>query len=94
MAKKTRSSRILQEIRETARGLQKVGLIDDQRMAEFDVLYRSSETDTPQPANPRDPSNSGGHFVKLPTVAKPFGILRNGAGLSHFLACNILRFFR
>jgi len=32
--------------------------------------------------------------MKSPTVAKPLGILRNDAGFSHFLACNILMFFR
>lgn len=32
--------------------------------------------------------------MKLPTVARPFEALRNGAGFSRFLACNILRFFR
>lgn len=40
MATKTRSSRILDEMHETARGLHGAGLISKRRMAEFDSLCR------------------------------------------------------
>lgn len=60
MAKKKRRSRILQEVRETARGLSEIGLIDDQRMAEFDALCRPGEMETTGPTNTRGQSNSAG----------------------------------
>lgn len=44
-SKTRRKSRILEAVHETARGLHKIGLIDDQRMAEFDTLCRRNETD-------------------------------------------------
>ena len=31
--------------------------------------------------------------MKSPTVANRWGVLRNGTGISHFSACNILSFF-
>ena len=37
---KKRKSRILQEVHETARGLHKIDLINNQRRAEFDALCR------------------------------------------------------
>ena len=38
MTKKTRNSRILDEMHETARGLHEAGLIDKRRMLEYDAL--------------------------------------------------------
>ncbi len=38
MATAKRKSRILEEMHETARGLHKIGLIDEQRIDEFDLL--------------------------------------------------------
>ena len=38
MTKKTRNSRILGEMHETARGLHEAGLIDKRRMLEYDAL--------------------------------------------------------
>lgn len=38
MTKKTRNSRIIEEMYETARGLYKAGLIDKRRMLEYDAL--------------------------------------------------------
>ena len=38
MTKKTRNSRIIDEMYETARGLYKAGLIDKRRMLEYDAL--------------------------------------------------------
>lgn len=38
MATAKRKSRILEEMHETARGLHKIGLIDEQRMDESDLL--------------------------------------------------------
>jgi putative transcriptional regulator len=40
MASKTRNSRILEEMYETARGLHESGLIDKRRMKEFDALCK------------------------------------------------------
>jgi hypothetical protein len=37
---KKRTSRALRELHETTRALHEIGLIDDQRMAEFDALCR------------------------------------------------------
>ena len=48
MTAKKRSSRILEAVHETARGLHEVGLIDDQRMAEFDALCRRNAIDPRQ----------------------------------------------
>jgi len=40
MATKTRKSRLLEEMYETARGLHEIGLIDKRRMREFDTLCK------------------------------------------------------
>jgi putative transcriptional regulator len=36
-------SRIIEEMRETAQGLQKTGIIDARRMREYEALYRASQ---------------------------------------------------
>ncbi len=47
--KKTRKSRILDEMHETARGLHNIGLIDKRRMKEFDaLLHLEIEEMTPE----------------------------------------------
>lgn len=57
MAKKRRNSPILREMHETARGLSEIGLIDDQRMAEFDALCRKAEMKPTGPTKTRGQSN-------------------------------------
>jgi len=37
-----RGSRIIEEMRETAQGLQKAGIIDARRMREYEALYRAT----------------------------------------------------
>ena len=36
-------SRLIEEMRETAQGMQKAGLIDARRMREYEALYRASQ---------------------------------------------------
>jgi putative transcriptional regulator len=38
-----KNSRITKELRETAKGLQKAGLIDARRMREYEALYRANQ---------------------------------------------------
>ncbi|MEW5891383.1 hypothetical protein [Acidithiobacillus caldus] len=45
MTTKKRTSRALRELHETTRALHEIGLIDDQRMAEFDAMCRRNESD-------------------------------------------------